>query len=180
MSNLAAMLDTDQSNLSKRLKKDPKVSFIESIATALNVPISSFFPDQHPADPAGILALGGKRFALVPLPNEETEEKGTPPDAQEMTQETLKGEICNLVQQCSEDGKRRAICGSLSGHQIVILYDEDRKNYMWLLWLDGGKIAFRSYTRFFVLGEDDDKGTMEWDGDVLADLMLEEINSNAL
>ena len=68
MSNLAAMLDTDQSNLSKRLKKDPKVSFIESIATALNVPISSFFPDQHPAEPAGILALGGKRFALVPLP----------------------------------------------------------------------------------------------------------------
>ena len=180
MADLAGILGVDQSNLVRSLEGNPTLSRLEEIAKTLGVPIQELLPDAPPSSSAGVLTMGDKRFALVPLPNEETEEKGTPPEAQEMTQETLKGEICNLVQQCSEDGKQRAICGSLSGRQIVILYDEDRKNYMWLLRLDGGKIKFRSYTRFFVFGEDNDKGTMEWDGDVLADLMLEEINSNVL
>ena len=50
MSNLAAKLGVDQSNLSKKLKNDPKVSLIERIAAALEVPVSSFFPEQLPAE----------------------------------------------------------------------------------------------------------------------------------
>ena len=74
MSNLAAKLGVDQSNLSNKLKNDPKVSLIERIATALDVPVSTFFPDQHLADQAGVLDMGGKRFALVPLPDETKQE----------------------------------------------------------------------------------------------------------
>lgn len=74
MANLAAKLGVDQSNLSKKLKNDPKVSLIESIAAALDVPVSTFFPDELPAEPAGVLNMGGKRFALVPLPEATKQE----------------------------------------------------------------------------------------------------------
>ena len=74
MANLAAKLGVNQSNLSKKLKNDPKVSLIERIASALDVPVSTFFPDQHLADQAGVLDMGGKRFVIVPLP-EGTKQK---------------------------------------------------------------------------------------------------------
>ena len=144
MSNLAAKLGVDQSNLSKKLKNDPKVSLLESIASALEIPVSTFFPDQLPAHPAGILDMEGKRYALVPVPIEVEEKSGAAPEshnlapeALDLTPEALQGRIFNMIQQCLEDGQTRAIYGYLLGHLVVVLHDSESKRYLRLFGEDG-------------------------------------------
>lgn len=145
MSNLAAKLGMDQSNLSKKLKKDLKVSLLENIASALEVPVSVFFPDQLPAAPAGVLDMGGKRFALVPFPDEMREEHGTPPEAYNLTPESFQERICILARQCSKDRRTRAVFGFLSGHPTVVLYDNASNRYLRLMWEDDGEVTHLDY-----------------------------------
>lgn len=145
MSNLAAKLDMDQSNLSKKLKKDPKVSFIESIAKALDVPVSTFFPDPAPTEPAGVLDMGGKRFALIPLPEDVTEKAEALPEAQNLTPGELQEKICNMARHCVQDGRTRAIFGFLSGHLVVVLYDRVSNRYLYLYWEDDEVVTHLDY-----------------------------------
>lgn len=171
MSNLAAKLDMDQSNLSKKLKKDPKVSLIESIAKALDVPVSTFFPEPTPDEPAGVLDLGGKRFALVPLPDEVAGEQDTSPEALKLTPETLQEKIDSLAQQCSKDGRTRAIYGFLSNHLVVVLYDAASERYLRLLWGDDGEVTHLDYP----LHGFDEESSAEWDSVQLAELIVNDI-----
>ncbi len=171
MSNLAAKLGMDQSNLSKKLRKDPKVSLVESIARTLDVPVSTFFPETPPAAPAGVLDMGGKRFALVPLPDEVAGEQDTPPEASKLTPEILQERICSLAQQCLKDGRTRAIYGFLSDHLVVVLYDAASKRYLRLLWEDDGEVTHLDYP----LHGFDDESDAEWDSEQLAELIVNDI-----
>lgn len=145
MSNLAAKLDVDQSNLSKKLKNDPKVSLIKSIAAALDVPVSTFFPDQHLADQVGVLDMGGKRFALVPIPDETKQEPKPSLEAPELSPGALQEKIYSLAKQSTEDGKTRAIYGFLAGHLVVVLHDSKSKRYLCLFWNIDGSVALQDY-----------------------------------
>lgn len=178
MSNLAAKLGVDQSNLSKKLKNDPKVSLIERIATALDVPVSTFFPDQHLADQAGVLDMGGKRFALVPLPDEtkqETKQEIEPSlEAPDLSPGALQEKIYSLAKQSTEDGKTRAVYGFLGGHLVVVLHDAASKRYLLLFWDTDGHVLFRDYPSSF--GKD---GKVRgWENIQLAELIVNEIISN--
>lgn len=169
MSNLAAKLGVDQSNLSKKLKNDPKVSLIESIAAALDVPVSTFFPDQLPAEPAGVLDMGGKRFALVPLPDEAVEKSDIPPEAHNLTPGALQERIYSLAKQCSIDGKTRAVYGFLVGHLVVVVHDGANKRYLRLFWEEDGSVSARDYPSREYEG---------WESIQLAELIVNEIISN--
>lgn len=145
MSNLAAKLGVDQSNLSKKLKNDPKVSLIESIASVLDVPVSAFFPDQLPAKPAGVLDMGGKRFALVPFPVEAEEKPETLLEVQNLTPGELQEKICSLAQKSSKHGGLSAIYGFLLGHLVVVVHDGANKRYQLLFWETEGSVSLHDY-----------------------------------
>ena len=175
MSNLAAKLGMDQSNLSKKLRKDPKLSLIESIANALDVPISTFFPEPPPAASAGVLAMGGKRFALVPLPDEAEQEPKPSLDAPELSPGALQQIICSLAQQCSTDGKTRAFYGFLYGHFVVVYHDGANKRYLVLFWETDGFVSHWDYPSYS-FGEGGE--TQEWKNIQLAERIVHEIISN--
>ena len=67
MANLAAKLNTDQSNLAKRLGGNPTLSKLEEIASALDVSVRDLFPDAGPSLKEGVLRVGDRHFALVPI-----------------------------------------------------------------------------------------------------------------
>lgn len=174
MSGLAAKLGVDQSNLSKKLKNDPKVSLIESIASALDVPVSTFFPDQFPAEPAGVLNMGGKRFALVPLPEVMKQESKPSLEAPDLSPEALQEKIYSLAKQCSIDGKKRAVYGFLVGHLVVVLYDAASKRFLLLFWETDGHVLLRDYPSSFGEGGE----VQGWETIQLAELIVNEIISN--
>ena len=174
MTNLAAKLGVDQSNLSKKLKNDPKVSLVESIAAALEVPVSTFFPDQLPAEPAGVLNMGGKRFALVPFPEETKQAPTSSLEASDLSPEALQEKIYSLAKQCSNDGKTRAVYGFLAGHLVVVLHDAASKRYLLLFWETDGHVLLRDYPSSF--GEDGE--VRGWENIQLAELIVNEIISN--
>lgn len=173
MSNLAAKLGMDQSNLSKKLRKDPKLSLVESIANALDVPISTFFPVPPPAASAGVLAMDGKRFALVPLPDETEQEPESSPEASKLTPETLQEKIRSLAHKCLKDGRTRAIYGFLSGHLVVVLFDSRSHCFLRLFWEDDGEVTRLDYPLEGFLG--DGKDGDEWDSEQVAELIVNDI-----
>ena len=168
MSNLAAKIGMDQSNLSKKLRKDPKASLVQSIAQALDVPISTFFPELPPAEPVGVLDMGGKRFALVPLPDNVAEEAKVFPEAQNLSPGALQHRLFSLVEQCSADGKKRAIYGFLVGHLVVVVHDGVSKRYLRLFWEKDGSVTMQEYPSRDYEG---------WESIQLAELIVHDIIS---
>ena len=174
MANLAAKLGVNQSNLSKKLKNDPKVSLIERIASALDVPVSTFFPDQHLADQAGVLDMGGKRFAIVPLPEGTKQKPKSSLEAPDLSPEALQEKIYSLAKKCSNDGKTRAVYGFLAGHLVVVLHDAASKRYLLLLWETDGHVLLRDYPSSF--GEDGE--VRGWENIQLAERIVDGIINN--
>ena len=171
MTELAAKLGVDQSNLSKSLEGNPTLSRLEEIAKVVGVPVRELLPDAPPTKPAGVLTMGDKRFALVSLPDECPSTPVIPPDALNFTPDALKEKICILVRQCNHDGRTRALFGFLSGRPIVVLYDGASERYLTLVWDDDGEVSHLDYPRYVT--DDEDAG--EWDERQLAELMLNDI-----
>lgn len=170
MVELAAKVGVDQSNLSKSLDGNPTLSRLEDIAKVLGVHVKDLLPDAPPASPAGVLDMGGKRFALVPLPDEAEEKTDTPPEALNLTPGTLQKRICSLAQQCSKDGKTRAIYGFLVGHLVVVVHDRVSKRYLCLFWEKNGSVTAQDYpSREFE----------EWESVQLAELIVHDIISTS-
>lgn len=145
MTELAAKVGVDQSNLSKSLDGNPTLSRLEEIAKVLGVPVRELLPDAPPASPSGVLDMGGRRFALVPLPDETPAEPETSPEAQNLTPGELQEKICNMARHCVQDGRTRAIFGFLSGHLVVVLYDRTSNRYLYLFWGDDGEVTSLDY-----------------------------------
>ena len=171
MTELAAKLGVDQSNLSKSLEGNPTLSRLEEIAKVVGVPVRELLPDAPPTKPAGVLTMGDKRFALVSLPDECPSTPVIPPDALNFAPDELKEKICILVWQCNHDGRTRALFGFLSGRPIVVLYDGASERYLTLVWDDDGEVSHLDYPRYVT--DDEDAG--EWDERRLAELMLNDI-----
>lgn len=67
MADLASKLDVDQSNLTKSLLNNPKLSRLKEVAEALDVSVQDLFPDTTPSIKEGVLRVGSRHFALVPV-----------------------------------------------------------------------------------------------------------------
>lgn len=67
MADLASKLKIDQSNLTKSLDNNPKLSRLKEVADALDVSVRDLFPDAAPSIKEGVLRVGNRHFALVPV-----------------------------------------------------------------------------------------------------------------
>ena len=67
MAELAAKLNVDQSNLTKSLEGNPKLSRLKEVASALDVSVRDLFQEEAPSLAAGVLTMGNRHFALVPV-----------------------------------------------------------------------------------------------------------------
>ena len=72
MADLAAKLNVDQSNLTKSLEGNPKLSRLKEVASALDVSVRDLFSDAEPSLKEGLLRVGDRYFALVPVVVSET------------------------------------------------------------------------------------------------------------
>ena len=145
MADLAGLLGMDQSNLSKVLYGNPTLSKLQDIANALGVPVRELLPDAPPASPVGVLDMGGKRFALVPLPDGTTVEPNTTMEAHNLTPGALQEKICSMVRKCIKDGRTRAVFGVLSGHLVVVLYERASNRCLAFFWEDDSKETHMEY-----------------------------------
>ena len=167
MTELAAKVGVDQSNLSKSLDGNPTLSRLEDIAKVLGVPVRELFPDAPPASPAGVLDMGGKRFALVPMHDEVAEALS---GAQNLTPGALQNRIYSLAQQCSKDGQTRAIYGFLVGHLVVVVHDGVSKRYLRLFGEKSGSVTIQEYPSREYEG---------WENVQLAELIVHDIISTS-
>ena len=67
MANLASKLNTDQSNLKKKIEGNPTLSTLQEIASALDVSVRDLLPNGEPSLREGVLRVGDRHFALVPV-----------------------------------------------------------------------------------------------------------------
>ncbi|MBR5906129.1 MAG: helix-turn-helix transcriptional regulator [Bacteroidales bacterium] len=171
MADLATKLGMDQSNLKKGLEGNPTLSRLQDIADALGVPIQELFPEVPPTDPAGILTLGSQRFAIVPLPDEPPI---TPPEPRKLTTDELKEAICNMVRLSSNKETTRAFYCRFNDSVVVVMYYQALGRYMWLRWDKDGTFHASDCPRFF----GDSTLELEWDGDKLAEYMIENLTTN--
>lgn len=174
MTDLAAKLDVDQSNLSKSLDGNPTISRLEDIAAAIGVPVRELLPDAPPTNPVGILSMDNKRFALVPLPEGTIQEPKPLLEVPELSPRALQEKIYSLAKQSAEDGKTRAVYGFLRGHLVVVLHDAASKRYLLLFWDTDGDILIQDYPSSY----GDDGEVREWEYIQLAEFIVNEIISN--
>lgn len=175
MTELAAIIGVDQSNLAKSLDGNPTLSRLEDIANAIGVPLRELLPDAPPANPAGVLSMGGKRYALVALPDEDTTPSKTLLNAPELSPEALQERIYKLAMQCSEDGRTRAIYGFLNGHFVVVFHDGVSKRFILLFWENDGAVSCADYSGSYFKEGDDSQG---WKNIQLAELIVHDILMN--
>ena len=71
MADLAKKLDLNQSNLTKSLDGNPRLSTLIEIANILEVNVRDLFPDTPAMLSAGTLQMGDKHYALVPIEPQE-------------------------------------------------------------------------------------------------------------
>ena len=66
MSDLAVKLGTNQSNLTKSLSNNPKLSTLQEVAKALGVEVRDLFaPSDAPSRPTGLAVIGGRTYGMV-------------------------------------------------------------------------------------------------------------------
>lgn len=69
MSQLAALLKANQSNLVKTLQGNPRLDTLKEVAFALDVEPSDLLSDANPATPIGAVEISGVRYGVVSVPN---------------------------------------------------------------------------------------------------------------
>lgn len=130
MVDLAAELGVNQSNLTKSLEGNPKLSRLRDIAKALGVPLRELFPEAFPSKPPGVLYMGRKRYALTPLPDIPVSEQYNP----HYSHGELVREMYSFMWDCFKKKNRpAALCGLYRSCAFSFAFDEVRKQYILVL-----------------------------------------------
>lgn len=124
MAELAAKLNIDQSNLTKSLEGNPKLSRLKEVASALDVSVRELFPEEAPNLAAGVLTMGSRHFALVPVDVPEN------PHIFNSTQFFRSVEA--FILRCLETSGIISLCGMYEGkYPFGLVYDaESRKLFL--------------------------------------------------
>ena len=123
MVDLAAELDVDQSNLTKSLEGNPKLSRLNDIAKALGVPLRELFPEAPLSRPPGVLYMGSKRYALTPLPDIPLSKQYNP----HYGHAELVREMYSFMWDCFRNNRPAALCGLFRSCAFSFTYDEVRQ-----------------------------------------------------
>lgn len=124
MADLADKLNLDQSNLTKSLEGNPKLSRLKEVALALDVSIRDLFPEEAPSLAAGVLTMGGRHFALVPV--------DVPENPHNFNSTQLFRSVEAFILKCLETRGSISFCGMYEGkYPFGLIYDgESRKLFL--------------------------------------------------
>ena len=119
MVDLAAELGLDQSNLTKSLEGNPKLSRLNDVAKALGVPLRELFPEAPLSRPPGVLYMGNKRYALTPLPDMPLSMQYNP----DYGHGELVREMYMFMWETFRNGRPAALCGLYRSCAFSFAYD---------------------------------------------------------
>lgn len=139
MADLAVKLNVDQSNLTKSLEGNPRLSRLKEVASALDVSIRDLFSDVEPSLKEGLLRVGDRYFALVPVVISEAANIYNPgrfyKEAYEMVLNCLK----NRDRVCSFCGLYGGVC------PFALTYDCRSQQFLFAFSPTGGHYVTWSY-----------------------------------
>ena len=123
MADLAKKLKTNQSNLSKSLEGNPKLSKLFDIADALNVNVQDLFPDAPTKLSAGTLQMGDKQYALVPI--------DTPREPYILSSSQFYAKAEDFIVNSIRSGKTGSFCGIYQGYcPVSMIFDGETRRLL--------------------------------------------------
>ena len=170
MVDLAAELGVDQSNLTKSLDGNPKLSRLNDIAKALGVPLRELFPEAPLSKPPGVLYMGNKRYALTPLPDMPLSMQYNP----DYGHAELEQELYTYISNNHKHNRSDAVCGLYRSCVFSFLYDSDGEKYTLVLHVPDKGNMVKTFPSF--AGEIEDLILDEDTFKQLAALVVSEMN----
>ena len=121
MAELAAKLNVDQSNLTRSLEGNPTLSRLKEVASALDVSVRDLFSDGKPSIKDGLLRIGDRHFALVPVEMPEA--------SYNYTRERFYTETYEFVLKClGKKDRTSSFCGLYGGVcPFSLIYDGESR-----------------------------------------------------
>ena len=117
MADLADKLGTNQSNLTKSLANNPKLSTLQDVAKALGVEVNELFAPSAPSRPKGLAFIGGKTYGMV-----ETNAVQLPFYTDYAA---LRRDVKTFVKEIAEGASAGAFCAIVNGYELVsLVYDK--------------------------------------------------------
>ena len=143
MSDLADRLGTNQSNLTKSLANNPKLSTLQDVAKALHVKVHELFTPNIPTTPTGVAIVGDRAFGMI-----EMASVVQIPFFNDYSK--LRKEVRRFLLDTLDGGKTQAFCALVGGYELCSLV-HDRGNKTIILTLFYG--LQQAQTFFFDLME---------------------------
>lgn len=163
MADLALRVGMTQSNLVASIKKNPKLSTLEDICTALGIELSDLFAPNSSDKVEGLMVINGQTFALA-KPRKSVAQIPVFNDYK-----ILRDEIKRFVRQCIKDKTTASMCGMVEALEYFTLtYDYDAEvgnqsiydKFILTLCYSDGKIFTTTYD---VYEECKSNNVEEWD-----------------
>lgn len=130
MADLADRMGTNQSNLTKSLAANPKLSTLQEVAAALNVEMHELFTSNIPSTPRGIVSIGGRTYGLV-------ENKSIVQVPSYTNYSLLRRDIRNFIKNRVriKEGNNKAFCAFVGGFELVsLVYDRAETKFILTLY----------------------------------------------
>ena len=123
MADLAKKLGTNQSNLTKSLDGNPRLSTLTEVAEVLGVNVRELFPDAPVTLSAGTLQMGDKHYALVPIEAQE--------EPYIFSSSRFYEEAERFIVNSIKSGKTGSLCGIFRGYcPVSLIYDGDTQRLL--------------------------------------------------
>lgn len=124
MSDLANRMDTDASNLTKSLSKNPTLSTLQDVAKALNVHIHELFTRNIPMRPSGVTFIGDRAYGMVEMASVVR-------IPFYCNYAELRKDIKNFVRESVEREKTDAFSAIVDGYEMIsLVYDSGQKKFI--------------------------------------------------
>jgi len=132
MADLAARLNVDQSNLTKSLEGNPRLSRLKEVAAALDVSVRDLFSETEPSLKEGLLRVGDRFFALVPVVMSE--------EANTFNRSRFYKEAYEFILKCMKNRDRTfSFCGLYGGIcPFALTYDCKSQRFLFSFCPTGG------------------------------------------
>lgn len=165
-----------QTNLNKAISADgnPTIETLGKIAKALGVEVYELFTDALPAEPEGLVLLGGQTYSLVKTPS-----VSKLPNFGNLA--GLHTAVREFVRTCAESHKTTSFGGLYMGRRLfTIFYDpEDGETERFLLGITGGGVG--NFTSVYLQDEyvetDKEGSHIAWEQKLIANELCEAIES---
>ena len=126
MTELAAKLNLDQSNLTKSLENNPSLSRLEEVANALGVSVRDLLPYSPPAEETIMVRIGDRHYELIPTTAPQT------PFNADLT--TLAEKIRDLVLSFLKEGKTTSFSSIVEEKLLFSMFFDGESGKLFVSW----------------------------------------------